>query len=215
MNIPYPCPKPLEEMKSTKNGFYCNDCGHTLIDLRAENGTLPPKGSCVVSYEEVEDEKSAEINTSYRFALALFIVMGSSMILNNSTYSQEFITSINEIKENSLKVDSNYIYLKGQITDENGNYLKNIKIKITLANGQIINYKPEKRNFYSLQIPSHQLNKTITLDYYYYNEVYTLKIIIIQNIKTIPIVKFKRNNKDKLNKKSVPMIEKTRTGRFL
>jgi hypothetical protein len=211
--IPYPCPKPLEEMKSTKNGFYCNDCGHTLIDLRSENATLPSKGSCVISCEEeVEDEKTAEINTSYRFALALFIVMGSSMILNNSAYSQEFITSINEIKENSLKVDSSTIYIKGKITDTEGKPLKHLAIKITLANGSIIeldfpeNFPLNHKN-YSFIIPIHQLNKTIKIEYTYYGEIIIKEFLITQPEVELPTIEFERNKRDRYSKRKYPIVK--------
>ncbi len=212
MNIPYPCPKPLEEMKSTKNGFYCNDCGHTLIDLRTENSTIPPKGSCVVSYDEVEDEKSAEINKSYRFALALFIVMGSSMILNNSTYSQEFITSINEIRESSLKVDSSFINVNGKITDKKGRPLNQVIIKVKLANGILImlnfpEYFPIHQKNYSLAIPVHQLNKSIKIEYTYYDEIIIKDILVTESEIELPLVQFKRNRKDRYSKRKFPTVK--------
>jgi hypothetical protein len=212
MNIPYPCPKPLEEMKSTKNGFYCNDCGHTLIDIRAENSTLPPKGSCVVSYEEVEDEKSAEINKSYRFALALFIVMGSSMILNNSSYSQEFITSINEIRESSLKVDSSFVYVKGSITDKKGRPIKPVEIQLNMTNGNNIILVSNMGKF-SFKIPIHQKNKVLKFTFNYFDETKTIDFLFDGVNTKIDTITFKRNIKDRYKKRDY--LYKPKTGRFL
>ena len=211
MNIPYPCPKPLEDMKSTKNGFYCNDCGHTLIDLRTENGTLPPRGSCVISHEEVEDEKTAEINKSYRFALALFIVMGSSMIMNNSTYSQELITSINEIRESSLKVDSSFVRISGMITDKKGRPIKPVDITVSLANGSSIS-TDSKRGQFSITIPAHQKNKVLKFTFNYYGEIKTIDFLIDRDNKRIDAFIFKRNKTDRYKKKDY--LYKRKSARF-
>jgi hypothetical protein len=212
MNIPYPCPKPLEDMKSIKNGFYCYDCGNVLIDLRAENGTLLPNGSCVVSYEEVEDEKSAEINKSYQFALALFIVMGSSLILNNSTYSQEFITSINDIRESSLKVDSSFVRISGMIMDKKGRPIKPVDITVTLANGKSIGTHSERGEF-SIKIPTHQKNKVLKLSFNYFGEIKTIDFLFDGVENKIEDVIFERNKKDRYKKKDY--LYKHKTGRFL
>jgi hypothetical protein len=201
MNIPYPCPKPLKEMKSTKNGFYCNDCGHTLIDLRAENSTLPPKGSCVVSYEEVEDEKTAEINKSYRFALALFIVMGSSMILNNTIEAKNILTTIETIKSDLAQIDTHFIRLQISFSDENGKPIKPVKVTVTLANGKTIKPKQNKRFGMTVELPIHQIGKSITIQYKYYKETKSQTILVEKDTQSIPKIQFSRNKKDVYNSK--------------
>ena len=213
MNIPYPCPKPLEDMKSTKKGFYCNDCGHTLIDLRSENATLPPKGSCVVSYEEVEDEKSAEINKSYRFALALFIVMGSSMILNNTIEAKNILTTIETIKSDLAQIDSNFIRFRISYSDENGQPIKPVKVIVTLANGKTIKPTQNKRYGMTVELPIHQIGKSITIQYKYYNETKSQTILIEKDTQSIPKIQFSKNEKDRYKKKDY--LYKHKTGRFL
>jgi hypothetical protein len=211
--IPYPCPKPLEDMKSTKKGFYCNDCGHTLIDLRSENATLPPKGSCVVSYEEVEDEKSAEINKSYRFALALFIVMGSSMILNNTIEAKNILTTIETIKSDLAQIDSNFIRFRISYSDENGQPIKPVKVIVTLANGKTIKPTQNKRYGMTVELPIHQIGKSITIQYKYYNETKSQTILIEKDTQSIPKIQFSKNEKDRYKKKDY--LYKHKTGRFL
>jgi hypothetical protein len=204
MNIPYPCPKPLEDMKSTKKGFYCNDCGHTLIDLRTENGTLPPKGSCVISHEEVEDEKSAEINKSYRFALALFIVMGSSMIMSNTIEAKNLLTNIEQIKNEFTQIDTNFIRLYISYSDENGQPIKPVKVIVTLANGKTIKPTQNKRYGMTVELPIHQIGKSITIQYKYYNETKSQTILIEKDTQSIPKIQFSRNEKDLYNSKRYP-----------
>ena len=201
MNIPYPCPKPLEEMKSTKNGFYCNDCGHTLIDLRVKNATLPPKGSCVVLFEEVEDEKTAEINKSYRFALALFIVMGSSMILNNTIEAKNILTTIETIKSDLAQIDTHFIRLQISFSDENGKPIKPVKVTVTLANGKTIKPKQNKRFGMTVELPIHQIGKSITIQYKYYKETKSQTILVEKDTQSIPKIQFSRNKKDVYNSK--------------
>ena len=205
MNIPYPCPKPLKEMKSTKNGFYCNDCVHTLIDLRAENSASPPKGSWVVSYEEVEDEKTAEINKSYRFALALFIVMGSSMILNNTIEAKNILTTIETIKSDLAQIDTHFIRLQISFSDENGKPIKPVKVTVTLANWKTIKHKQNKRFGMTVELPIHQIGKSITIQYKYYKETKSQTILIEKNLNSIPKIMFSRNKKDIYNPKRFPI----------
>ena len=205
MNIPYPCPKPLEEMKSTKNGFYCNDCGHTLIDLRVENADLPPKGSCVVSYEKMEVEKTAEINKSYRFALALFIVMGSSMILNNTIEAKNILTTIETIKSDLAQIDTNFIRLQISFLDEDGNPIKPVKVVVTLANGKKIKPKQNNRFSMTVELPIHQIGKSITIQYKYYKETKSQTILIEKNLNSIPKIIFSRNKNDIYNPKRFPI----------
>jgi hypothetical protein len=204
MNIPYPCPKPLEEMKSNKNGFYCNDCGHTLIDLRIENGNLLPKGSCVVSYEEVEDEKTSEINKSYRFALALFIVMGSSIVLCNTIEAKNILTNIEKIKNEFTQIDTNFIRLYISYSDENGKPIKPVKVIVTLANGKTIKPTQNKRYGTTVELPMHQIGKSITIQYKYYKETKTQTILVEKDTHSIPIIQFNRNKKDVYNTTRYP-----------
>lgn len=202
MHIPFPCPKNLSEMKKSGTGFYCGDCNKHLIDTTNPNSTEPQKGDCIIT--DVPHKKHESLNRTYRFALALFIVMSASLIVNKDVFSNQLIGQLNLIKDSFLKYNSAHT-VQGQLSDTKGRPIKPVKIIVTLEDGEKIEdvyYSSYYGNSdYQFQLDERYLNTKIVITFEYFGETKKIEVLFEGNETEIPKVEFKRNWKDRYNKK--------------
>jgi hypothetical protein len=203
MHIPFPCPKPLKEMKPFTNGFYCDDCSQAVIEVDDKSSVQLSGHICVID-NPLHSDATAETHKPYHFALALFIVMGSSFILPTHAAAKNVLSTLGAIQSSFHQTDSTSISLRFSFVDENGNPIKPVKLKITLANGKIIEQKVTNSYHASVAIPRHQSGKTISVEFSYFKQSQTQQILVDANIIHPCLIVFERNHKDPYNFKRYP-----------
>jgi hypothetical protein len=203
MHIPFPCSKPLHEMKPDTNGFYCDDCSQTVIEVNNKSSIQLSGHICVIDNTTHFDDTRGQ-HKPYHLALALFIVMGSSFILPTNAAAKNVLSTLDDIQSSLHQIDSNSISLRFNFVDESGNPIKPVKLRITLANGKIIEQKVNYSYNASVAVPSHQSGKTISVEFSYFKQSQTQTILVDTNITNPCLIVFKRNHKDPYNYRRYP-----------
>lgn len=205
--IPFECDKTVNDFKLTSKGFYCGDCQHHIIDLRNSNGLTPEKGSCVIIDEETL-KPSLSRKITYRFALTLFLVMGSSLIINNSLQANNLVEHFNSLKEQFITDDTTNIILSGEVSDEKGRSIKPVKVTVELSTGEKIEeiaYAGRRhKSIYNVSLPKDKVNELVKVSFEYFDQVKTMDIVIDGNYLDAPTLTFKRSKKDRFSKKRYP-----------
>lgn len=205
MHIPYQCTNPLSEMKKSSSGFYCSDCKKHLIDTRNPNSPVPQNGDCIITDEP--QEKYNLLSKTYRFAIAVFIVMGSTLILNNHATANDLIQKLDELRFRIIESDSDLIYLSGKVSDTKNRSIKPVKVSVILNEKDSIrnlyHYSSRRNSTYYFDIPKEFLNKEVVFRFEYYGEVKDVKYKVTEGM-DLPHVTFKRNRKDKYSRKRYP-----------
>lgn len=207
IEIPFECDKTVNDFKLTSKGFYCGECQHHIIDLRNSNGLIPEKGSCIIIKEETFKSSLAR-KITYRFALSLFLVMGSSLIINNNLQANNLVEHFNSLKEQFIDDDSASIYIGGTVSDASGKPITPVKITMELSNGEKLEevaYNHRFREaFFTFKIPSSEINKTVKITFEYFDEVKAISFLIKNDEQEIPNQIFARNRKDRFTRKRYP-----------
>lgn len=207
MHIPFPCPNKLSGMKSTPQGFYCGDCKKHLIDTRFSNSPEPENGDCVITNSS--QEKYEFRNKTFRFALALFIAMASSIIVNNNVHASQLIDHLETLREHC--VNDSAIYFNGNISDEKGRSIQPVKVTVVLdETGKSVEarFRSSRRSStYSFEVPAEYFGKTVTVEMVYFDQVKKIQIEITdKEYQEISETSFKRNKKDRYTKKRYPKV---------
>jgi hypothetical protein len=198
MSITFPCPIKIEEMTLVEGGYFCGDCNKKVYDITHIKNRTAYIGKCVVLIED-DNEEVTPRQRKHLFALALFIVMGSTLITNNSIQAKNLLQTTEKIKSELIQNDS-IIYLKGKIVDKKNRPIDPVDLKITLANG-VEMYDNILFGNFNFEIPKHQKNKIIKLSISYYGETKTLEVLMDEDyLQKIENVVFERNKKDNYKK---------------
>ncbi len=202
MSITFPCPIKIEEMTPVEGGYFCGDCNKKVYDITHIKNKSAYSGKCVVLIDD-DNEEVTPRQRKHLFALALFIVMGSTLITNNSIQAKNILQTTEKIKSELIKNDSTII-ISGKIVDKKDRPLKPIDVKVKLANGVELKIENNHYGKYYFKIPKHQINKTIKITFKYFDETKTMEIFIdADDFKELENVVFKRNKKDKYRKKEL------------
>ncbi len=207
IEIPFECNKTVNDFELTDKGFFCGDCQHHIVDLRNFKGIMPEKGSCVIVEEELFKPSIAR-KITYRFALTMFLVMGSSIIVNNKLQAHELLNHFDELREKFVNEDTTDIILHGEIADKQGRGVKPVKVMIELPNGEKLEstaYSSRHHGAsYYFNIPEKYIKENIKISFEYYDQTKTIDLVVESKHLEAPIQIFERNRKDKFTKKRYP-----------
>lgn len=198
MSITFPCPIKIEEMTPVEGGFFCGECNKKVYDLTHIKNRTAYSGKCVILIEDDIDVVTPR-QRKHLFALALFIVMGSTLITNNSIQAKNLLQTTEKIKSELVQNDS-IIYLIGKIVDEENRPIKPVDVTVILANGVELKKDNIKSGSYYFEIPKHQKNKSIQISFSYYGETKTYEIALYNDFQDVENTVFERNKKDKYKK---------------
>ncbi len=158
MKIEFPCPKSFLEMQRTNNGFYCDDCKQTVLELpkvtreQLGNSKLNSESNCVVNYSETPVPKES-LFTIRKFALAAMIVFGSGLF---SFSNAQFAKQISKINDSTSVCPIEPAKIVVSVQNRKNQAIWG-SVKAIMPNGKELKFEEHIYGVYYLEIPAYAI----------------------------------------------------------
>lgn len=146
--ITNPCDKSRKDLSHLeKNVFHCSSCDHTVTDISnlEDVDYFDYHGKCIIARQEQLDDMKF-VHPFKRFAVAVFLVFGSSLFIIPETYGQIE-------KEDKVVHYKVYGVITGKVVGKKNRSLSSVKVTVVLADGTIYTTTTEYDGTFSLEIP--------------------------------------------------------------
>ena len=165
-----------------QGNYHCNSCNKLVKDISEKDDVNYDDytGKCIVATLDQVDEIRF-IHPLRRFAVALFIVFGSSLFIIPESFAQQTITV------SEKKVDG--ATLMGKVVGDRNIGLSGADIKLVFKDGEELDYKTNESGNFIIKIPKEYIDTKFQVIFSYDDskkkKKYNLALNEIKEIETI------------------------------